>query len=85
MPTFKNDRKGEEMKLEFLGTGAADYRLDKRVEGELFRRWSCMLINDDLLIDPGPHVADYLEKNNCPQLLDNVKYPNPTSLRIFSS
>ena len=62
------------MKLKFIGTGAADFRLDNRVEGGFFRRWSSLLINDDLLIDPGPHVADYLEKNECPTLLDNVKY-----------
>ena len=62
------------MKLEFLGTGAADFKLEKRVDGEFFRRWSSTLVNDDLLIDPGPHVMDYLEKNDCPALLDNVKY-----------
>lgn len=62
------------MKLEFIGTGAADFKLEKREEGKLFRRWTTTLVNDDLLLDPGPHVLDYLEKNECMDLLDNVKY-----------
>lgn len=62
------------MKLEFIGTGAADFNIAKRVEGEFFRRWSCTLVDDSLLIDPGPHVKDYLDKNGCPELLDKVEY-----------
>ena len=49
------------MKLQFLGTGAADWSPKKPEKGE--HRWlSSALINDDLLIDPGPCVFDALEK-----------------------
>lgn len=60
------------MKIRFLGTGAADWKIEQRVEGEFFRRLSSTLIDDDLLIDPGPHIYDFCEKNNCPELLDGV-------------
>lgn len=50
------------MKLAFLGTGAADWDFRKKEEylkerGE-FRRLSSTLINDELLMDPGPHIFD---------------------------
>ena len=49
------------MKLQFLGTGAADWNPKKPETGE--HRWlSSVLINDDLLIDPGPCVLDAIEK-----------------------
>ena len=60
------------MKITFLGTGAADWKIESRKEGEFFRRLSSTLIDDDLLIDPGPHIFDFCEKNNCEGLLDNV-------------
>ena len=60
------------MKITFLGTGAADWDIEKRVEGEFFRRLSSALIDDDLLIDPGPHIFDFCEKNNCEKILDGV-------------
>ena len=49
------------MKITFLGTGAADWsiKLHKEVKG--FRRNSSALIDDCLLIDPGPDVMDALE------------------------
>ncbi len=51
------------MKITFLGTGAADWSPKKPENGE--HRWlSSALINDDLLIDPGPCVPDALEKYN---------------------
>lgn len=62
------------MKVEFLGTGAADFDIGKRDEYKEFRRFSSTLINDDLLIDPGPHIFDYIEKTNHPNLFDGVKY-----------
>ena len=62
------------MKLEFLGTGAADFDISKRDDYKEFRRFSSVLINDDLLIDPGPHIFDYVEKSGQASLLDNVKY-----------
>ena len=61
------------MKVLFIGTGAADWKIEKRQEGEFFRRLTGNMINDDLMIDPGPHIYDYMEKENCPNLLDNVK------------
>lgn len=46
------------MKLQFLGTGAADWP-PKRCEGAAeFRRSSSALIGGGLLIDPGPGVLD---------------------------
>lgn len=64
------------MKILFLGTGAADYKIDQRVPGEEFRRYSSALITTDngekLLIDPGPHIFDYTEMNDCPDLFDGL-------------
>lgn len=48
------------MRITFLGTGAADWPLE-RSEGLLeFRRLSSALVDDVLLIDPGPQVLDAL-------------------------
>ena len=60
------------MNLLFLGTGAADWDIRTRKNGEFFRRLSSALVNGDLLIDPGPQIFDYCEKNGCPTLLDGV-------------
>ncbi|MBE6650561.1 MAG: hypothetical protein E7613_04530 [Ruminococcaceae bacterium] len=57
----------------FLGTGAADWNINDRKEGEFFRRNSSTLINRDLLVDPGAHIFDYAEKNDS-AILDGVKY-----------
>ena len=62
------------MKLEFLGTGAADFDINKRDDYKEFRRFSSALVNDDLLIDPGPHIFDYAEKMNEIHLFDKLKY-----------
>ena len=48
------------MKIEFLGTGAADWPLTKPEEYTEFRRLSSALIDDVLLIDPGPQVSEAL-------------------------
>ncbi len=48
------------MKILFLGTGAADYKAEHR-EMEGYRRNSSALIDDILLIDPGPSVPDAIE------------------------
>ena len=49
------------MKILFLGTGAADFPSDKTgVIG--FRRTASALIDDELLIDPGPWVRDAIEE-----------------------
>lgn len=60
------------MKLHFLGTGAADWNIKDRQPNMEWRRFSSMLLDDTLLIDPGPHVFDYMEKTEQPHLLDNV-------------
>lgn len=61
------------MKIEFLGTGAADWSIKNRVDGQEFRRFSSALIDDELLIDPGPHIFDYAEKSGQPALFDGVR------------
>jgi phosphoribosyl 1,2-cyclic phosphate phosphodiesterase len=51
------------MKILFLGTGAADF--PERREGITgFRRTSSALINNELLIDPGPWVIDAIKEFN---------------------
>lgn len=48
------------MKLQFLGTGAADWDAALERNSE-YRRFSSVLIDDVLLIDPGPFVPEALE------------------------
>ena len=48
------------MKITFLGTGAADWNRQKHSTWPGFRRNSSALIDDVLLIDPGPDVPDAL-------------------------
>jgi len=48
------------MKLFFLGTGAADWSVEVQSDPE-YRRFSSTLIDDTLLIDPGPHVPNAIE------------------------
>ena len=48
------------MKLTFLGTGAADWRAADHKDLEGYRRNASVLIDDVLLIDPGPDVPDAL-------------------------
>ena len=49
------------MKILFLGTGAADFP-EKREGVDGFRRTASVLIDDVLLIDPGPWVMDAIEE-----------------------
>ena len=49
------------MKITFLGTGAADWPLEKPLDYTEFRRLSSALIDEDLLIDPGPQVLAALD------------------------
>ena len=49
------------MKITFLGTGAADWKLEQHGEMEGYRRHSSLLIDDCLLIDPGRHVPNALQ------------------------
>lgn len=62
------------MKLEFLGTGAADWNLQRDQHMEGFRRLSSALLDDKLLLDPGPHVFHYMETYQKPDLLDHLDY-----------
>lgn len=48
------------MKITFLGTGAADWKLAEHRAWEGYRRNASVLIDDVLLIDPGPCVPDAL-------------------------
>lgn len=47
------------MKLEFLGTGAADFNLQRDEHTEEFRRFSSALLDNKLLLDSGPHIVHY--------------------------
>ena len=49
------------MKITFLGTGAADWKFQKHKDMEGFRRNSSVLIDDCLLVDPGPDVPNALQ------------------------
>ena len=50
------------MKIKFLGTGAADWAPDRRDHGDEYRGNASALINDSILIDPGPTVPAALER-----------------------
>ena len=49
------------MKITFLGTGAADWDRKEHKHLRNFRRNASALLDDCLLIDPGPDVLDALE------------------------
>ncbi len=61
------------MKLEFLGTGAADYNLQRDCNEREFRRFTSMLVEDKLLIDPGPHIFHYADSYGKADLFDKVE------------
>lgn len=47
------------MRLQFLGTGAADWP-DRPSDGErVFRHHASLLVNHSILIDPGPEICSY--------------------------
>ncbi len=60
------------MKITFLGTGAADWENKTTKRNEELRRYSSVLIDDVLLIDPGPHVFDSLDEFN--KKPEQIKY-----------
>jgi phosphoribosyl 1,2-cyclic phosphate phosphodiesterase len=62
------------MKLEFLGTGAADYRLERDEHMEGFRRYSSALLDDTVLFDPGPHIFHYADTFQKTNLFDKVEH-----------
>ena len=60
------------MKITFLGTGAADWPLERPEGMQEFRRLSSALIDDVLLIDPGPQVCEALQTYG--KQPENIKY-----------
>ena len=62
------------MKLEFLGTGAANFKIERDEGTDEFRRFSSALLDDTLMIDPGPHFFHYMETFGKQDLLDGLKY-----------
>jgi len=58
--------------LLFLGTGAADWSIEKKNETEYFRRNAAALLNDDLMLDCGKHIWDFAESIDNEGLYDNV-------------
>lgn len=60
------------MKMLFLGTGAADWPKQRPEGMKEFRRLSSALIDDQLLIDPGPQVIEALNEYSID--LKNIKY-----------
>ena len=48
------------MKIQFLGTGAADWPVTRWENMTEFRRMSSAVIDDVLLIDPGPQAIEAL-------------------------
>lgn len=58
--------------LLFLGTGAADWKMEHKETYADFRRYSAALVNDDLLIDCGPHIFDFAQSIGREDLYDRV-------------
>ena len=59
------------MEILFMGTGAADWDIKKRADGEFFRRCTSVMINDDLLIDFNDDTLDYIERHGAD--MKNIK------------
>lgn len=60
------------MKITFLGTGAADWPLEKPSDYTEYRRLSSAVIDGVLLIDPGPQVLSALKELKINP--ENIKY-----------
>ncbi|MBO5059459.1 MAG: MBL fold metallo-hydrolase [Clostridia bacterium] len=52
------------MKMLFFGTGAADWNIKDRVDGQFHRRLTSVLLNDDLMIDCSTETPDFFETND---------------------
>ena len=57
------------MKIHFLGTGAGDWLLEKTNNMSEFRMHASVLLDDVLLIDPGPNVLNAMQE----QSIDKTK------------
>ena len=51
------------MKVLFMGTGAADWKINERRQNEFFRHLTSVRIDDDLMIDCSADTEDYLKMN----------------------
>lgn len=60
------------MNIKFLGTGAADWPIEKQDGMTEFRRLSSAIIDGTLLIDPGPQVLTALNEYGTPP--EKIKY-----------
>jgi hypothetical protein len=61
------------MKIHFLGTGAADWDINNPSGDINFRRFSSVLVDDCLLIDPGPCIFEFAETFKHPKLFALLK------------
>lgn len=62
------------MKLHFLGTGAADWDISKPRRSMDYRRFSSLLIDGQLLIDPGPCIFEFAETYHYTSLYKDIKH-----------
>lgn len=62
------------MKIHFLGTGAADWDINHPNTTRDFRRFSSILVDDCLLVDPGPCVREFMDSFGRPDLLDGCTH-----------
>lgn len=61
------------MKITFLGTGASDWDISLYAKGKYHRRYSSLLVDGDLLIDPGPNIFHFAKNEGRENILDGVK------------
>ena len=61
------------MELHFLGTGAADWDISKADASPDFRRYSSLLVDGKLLIDPGPCLFEFEKTFGYDNLFGGVK------------
>lgn len=62
------------MKLHFLGTGAADWDINNPRRDINFRRFTSILIDNTLLIDPGPCVPEFAATFEYKNMLSGIRY-----------
>lgn len=60
------------MKLHFLGTGAADWDIQNPRSDINYRRYSSLLIDGKLLVDPGPCIYEFASTFGYDSLFDDV-------------